>query len=135
MENICKLALNRAVDNSKTIHRYAPIPREELFDEILEPIYRAECVDICVTSCLTDTQSRSFEAIQCYHVMAVLFGVFSLGALFDTDRQPYSSESQEYCYLARVALSCNSQATRLSITGHVSEYLFLDRLQLNSVST
>jgi hypothetical protein len=26
------------------LYRCAPIPREELFDEILEPIYRAECV-------------------------------------------------------------------------------------------
>ncbi|KAF8218975.1 hypothetical protein L208DRAFT_1345035 [Tricholoma matsutake] len=92
------------------INRYAPIPRKELFDEILEPIYRAD----------------SFDAIQCYHVIAVLLGVFSLGALFDSDRQPFSAESQEYCYLARIALSCNPHVTRLSILGYalVAQYLF-----------
>jgi hypothetical protein len=72
--------------------------------------------------------------MECYHVMAVLLGVFSLGVLFDTDRQPFSAEAQEYCYLARVALSCNPHVTRLSIMGYVSGYMFLDRLVLNSVS-
>jgi len=88
----------------------APIPREELFDEILEPIYRAD----------------SFETLQSSHGLAVLLGVFSLGALCDTDRQPFSTEAQEYCYLARIALSCSSQVTRLSIMGYalVAQYLF-----------
>ena len=73
---------------------------------------------------LLNSLSSSFEALQCPHGLAVLLGVFSLGALCDADRQPFSTEAQEYCYLARIALNCSSQVTRLSITGYVSECMF-----------
>jgi len=66
--------------------------------------------------------------------MAVLFGVFSLGALFDTDRQSFSPESQEYCFLARTALAYNAQVTPLSITGYVSSKRTLHQLVLISMS-
>lgn len=122
MGNICKLTLSTFFRTTEPTYRNSPIPRDELFDEILEPMYRAECVQPILKSVPSNLLFSSFESIKCIHVLGVLFAVFSLGALLDTDRQPFSVESQEYCYLARVALSSSHQVTRMSILGFVRIY-------------
>jgi len=40
----------------------------------------------------------------CWPTVALLFAVFSLGALFDPARPPFSIESEEYYLLSRVTL-------------------------------
>ncbi|KAG6919080.1 hypothetical protein DXG01_009333 [Tephrocybe rancida] len=47
--------------------------------------------------------------------VALLFSVFAIGALFDPERQPYSVESQEFYYLARAVVRCDSRPSRALI--------------------
>ncbi|KAH0591557.1 hypothetical protein H2248_001613 [Termitomyces sp. 'cryptogamus'] len=88
---------------------YTPVPRTELFDEILTTIYRVD----------------SHEAFTNFDLLALLFGVFALGAYFDPNRQPYSVESQEFYHISRAVLRLSSQATQASIQAriHVVQYL------------
>ncbi|KAG6856116.1 hypothetical protein H0H87_007330 [Tephrocybe sp. NHM501043] len=78
---------------------YTPVPRAELFDEILTSIYRLD----------------SFEGFSNPDSVALLFSVFAIGALFDPDRQPYSVESQEFYHLARAIVRCDSRPSRTLI--------------------
>ncbi|KAF8079273.1 fungal-specific transcription factor domain-containing protein [Lyophyllum atratum] len=88
---------------------YTPVPRTELFDEILTNVYRAD----------------SFEALTCHHSLSLLLVVFAIGALFDADRQPYSTEAQEFYHLSRAALRFNANTTRISIQAliHIAQYV------------
>ncbi|KAF5384815.1 hypothetical protein D9615_000960 [Tricholomella constricta] len=88
---------------------YTPIPRTELFDEILASVYRTD----------------SFEAVPCHHSLSLLLIVFALAALFDPDKQPYSIEAQEFYHLSRAALRFDPQTTRISIQAliHLAQYL------------
>jgi hypothetical protein len=107
--------------------RFTPIPQQELFDEILTPIYQAKCVQFGLPKrdFFINTLLRSFELRQC-HALALLLIVFALGALFDAKRQPQSTEAQQYDHLARTLLAFNPQATCLSITASVSLYTLVD---------
>ncbi|TFK42263.1 hypothetical protein BDQ12DRAFT_710525 [Crucibulum laeve] len=67
---------------------YTSIPRVELFDNILMKVYRAE----------------SFETFDAYHSLALLFIVFALATLFDTNRPPCAIEAHEYYYVSRISL-------------------------------
>lgn len=44
----------------------------------------------------------------CPHRLALLFSIFSLGALFDPAQEPNNVQSDDYYHLARVALSFKS---------------------------
>ncbi|KAJ3763088.1 fungal-specific transcription factor domain-containing protein [Lentinula raphanica] len=92
-------------------YMYTPLPRVELFDDILSCIYRSD----------------SFDAIRCYHSLSLLFIVFALASLFDSNL-PHPVQAQEYFYLSKAALSFNppfSHTTLKSIwcTIHIAQYL------------
>ncbi|GLB43693.1 putative fungal specific transcription factor [Lyophyllum shimeji] len=88
---------------------YTPVPRRELFDEILTAVYRVD----------------SFEALTLHHSLALLLIVFAIAALFDTDREPYSTGAQEFYLLSRATLRFNPRTTRTSIQAliHIAQYL------------
>ncbi|KAJ3984929.1 fungal-specific transcription factor domain-containing protein [Lentinula detonsa] len=91
---------------------YTPLPRIELFDEILACIYRSD----------------SFDAVECYHSLSLLFIVFALASLFDSDLPSFSVQAQEYFYLSKAALTFNppfSHTTLKSIwcTIHMAQFL------------
>ncbi|KAF9259356.1 hypothetical protein L218DRAFT_908477 [Marasmius fiardii PR-910] len=97
---------------------YPTVPRSELFDEVMSPVYRA----------------GNFSSIECYHSVALLFSVFALASLFDTTRPPYSVEAQEYFYLSRatVALDPPTKRTTLRMCQailHMAQYLELSDWQ------
>ncbi|KAF9021153.1 hypothetical protein BDZ89DRAFT_1019781 [Hymenopellis radicata] len=92
---------------------YAPLPRKELFDEVLMGVYRAESFP---------TMSPS-----CHHKLSLLFGVFALASLFDQEKHAYSVEAQEYFYLSKAAFgfsSINRNTTLHAIQAmlHFSQY-------------
>ncbi|KAH9950983.1 fungal-specific transcription factor domain-containing protein [Amylocystis lapponica] len=70
-------------------YMWCPIPREQLFDEIMGSVYRS------------GTQACNLAST---HAFSLLFTIFSLATLFDLDQPPYSVEAQEYHLLARVCL-------------------------------
>ncbi|THH05829.1 hypothetical protein EW145_g4510 [Phellinidium pouzarii] len=51
----------------------------------------------------------------CPHRLALLFAIFSLGALFDPARPPYNPESDDYYHLARVSLSFKSAVLETTV--------------------
>ncbi|GBE77611.1 hypothetical protein SCP_0104910 [Sparassis crispa] len=67
-----------------------PIPREQVFDEIMGEIYRA-----------TPPSDTCFS---CSHATSLLFAIFALATLFDLDAPPYAIEAHEYYLLARLCL-------------------------------
>ncbi|KAK1228600.1 hypothetical protein PQX77_008350 [Marasmius sp. AFHP31] len=97
---------------------YPPVPRAELFDDVLAMVYRA----------------GDFSHINCHHSVALLFSVFSLASLFDTTRTPYNVEAQEYFYLARATVGINPVMKRTTLrmiqtTLHLAQYLELSDWQ------
>ncbi|KIJ13816.1 hypothetical protein PAXINDRAFT_170130 [Paxillus involutus ATCC 200175] len=106
------------LDWGKTL--WNPLSRHELFDGVLESVYRAE----------------SYESIPGPHDLSLLFSVFSLAALFDFDRPAYSVEAYEYYILSHVALnfSCACTDTTLHTVHavlHIVQYLDLSDLQMD----
>ncbi|KAF8909503.1 fungal-specific transcription factor domain-containing protein [Mucidula mucida] len=92
---------------------YAPLPRKELFDEVLMGVYRAESFP---------TMSPS-----CHHKLSLLFAVFALACLLDQEKHAYSVEAQEYFYLSKAAFgfsSINRNTTLHAIQAmlHFSQY-------------
>ncbi|KAH7887837.1 fungal-specific transcription factor domain-containing protein [Phlebopus sp. FC_14] len=85
------------MENAAWIFR--PISREELIDEILAPVY-----------VLAQNRNKNSEprAEVSPHTLAVLYMVFSHGALTDLTLPPYNSEAENYFHLGRVALSLRS---------------------------
>ncbi|KAG6827101.1 hypothetical protein H0H92_013213 [Tricholoma furcatifolium] len=97
---------------------YTPVPRTELFDEILVGIYRVD--RLTVLSCLDS--------------LSLLFSIFALGALFDPEREAYSVESQEYYYLARAVLRFGSRPSRNLIQAHSCDDLHIKlRLEISQI--
>ncbi|KAF5337739.1 hypothetical protein D9758_016027 [Tetrapyrgos nigripes] len=82
-------------------YMYAALPRNELLDDILAPVYRVD----------------SFSSLSNVHTLGLLFIIFALGALFDQDQQPYSLEAKEYFLLARAA---KNYATGVEMRGKKS---------------
>ncbi|KAF8167169.1 fungal-specific transcription factor domain-containing protein [Crassisporium funariophilum] len=68
---------------------YSPIPRKELIDDILSSVYEA----------------KSPKSPGHYHPLSLLFIVFAIATLFDTNRKPYSDETQEYYHLSKASLN------------------------------
>ncbi|KAF8076284.1 fungal-specific transcription factor domain-containing protein [Lyophyllum atratum] len=79
---------------------FRPIKRDELIDEILTPIYKS----------LRERHATESPGphIIFPHKLAVLFLVFSLGALVDLTLEPYNTESETYYHLSRACLSLRS---------------------------
>ncbi|KAH9837369.1 fungal-specific transcription factor domain-containing protein [Rhodofomes roseus] len=69
-----------------------PMPRAELFDDILGSVYK--------------TQPDSACNIASTHAFSVLYMVFALATLFDPNVAPYSVEAHEYYVLSRICLRC-----------------------------
>lgn len=69
-----------------------PIPRKELFDDILGAVYRF----VPNSSC--DLAST--------HAIGLLFIVFALATLFDPAVPPHAIEAHEYYLLSRICLRC-----------------------------
>ncbi|TFY63364.1 hypothetical protein EVJ58_g3293 [Rhodofomes roseus] len=67
-----------------------PMPRAELFDDILGSVYK--------------TQPDSACNIASTHAFSVLYMVFALATLFDPNVAPYSVEAHEYYVLSRICL-------------------------------
>ncbi|KAF5387497.1 hypothetical protein D9757_006516 [Collybiopsis confluens] len=49
----------------------------------------------------------SFDSLECYHSLSLLFVVFALASLFDPDLPSRSIQSQEYFFLSKAALGFN----------------------------
>ncbi|KAF8239589.1 hypothetical protein L208DRAFT_1420701 [Tricholoma matsutake] len=79
---------------------FQPLRREEMIDEILSPVYKA----------MKDKQTNSPSAIESIspHKLAVLFLIFTLGALVDLTLDPYNTESETYYHLSCACLSLRS---------------------------
>ncbi|GJF00201.1 fungal-specific transcription factor domain-containing protein [Phanerochaete sordida] len=75
---------------------WQPVPRTQLYDEILSVIYRSLPIG------LNDNNVVSS------HAAAVLYMVFALASLFDPDLPQYSTIATEYFLLSRLALRCAS---------------------------
>lgn len=94
--------------------RYTPLPRTQLFDEILASIYRSECVNpifaFIYSTEFMSVLSRysSFDTIRCYHSLSLIFIIFAIASLFDPSLPSCSVQAQEYFYLSKAALSFNS---------------------------
>ncbi|KZT08809.1 uncharacterized protein LAESUDRAFT_648494 [Laetiporus sulphureus 93-53] len=69
-----------------------PIPRDELFDEIMGRVYQSVPEQVC--------------SLSSTHATSLLFMVFALTTLFDPSMPPYSIEAHEYYLLARLSLRC-----------------------------
>ncbi|KAF8974208.1 fungal-specific transcription factor domain-containing protein [Flammula alnicola] len=79
---------------------FRPLNREELIDEILSPIYK-------VVKQKQTTGSYTLHAVSA-HKLAVMFLIFSVGALVDLTLQPCSKEADLYYHLGRGCLSLRS---------------------------
>ncbi|KJA29960.1 hypothetical protein HYPSUDRAFT_210788 [Hypholoma sublateritium FD-334 SS-4] len=79
---------------------FRPIKREELIDEILSPIYKA-------VKDKSATGSYTLNNVSA-HKLAVMFHVFSLGALVDLTLEPCNKEADLYHHLGRACLSLRS---------------------------
>ncbi|KAJ4470836.1 fungal-specific transcription factor domain-containing protein [Lentinula aciculospora] len=93
-------------------YMYTPLPRIELFDEILTCIYRSD----------------SFDALGCYHSLSLIFIVFALASLFDPDLPSCSIQAQEYFYLSKAALNFNPPFSHTTLKSvwcmiHVAQFL------------
>ena len=49
--------------------------------------------------------SRPFNSSEHFHALSLLFIVFAIATLFDSNTQPYSSQAQVYYHLSRTSLS------------------------------
>ncbi|EKM61712.1 uncharacterized protein PHACADRAFT_204880 [Phanerochaete carnosa HHB-10118-sp] len=74
---------------------WQPIPRAQLYDEILSVIYRSLPIGVD-------------NSVVSNHAAAVLYIVFALATLFDPDMPPYPALATEYFLLSRLALRCAS---------------------------
>ncbi|EIW87438.1 hypothetical protein CONPUDRAFT_45173, partial [Coniophora puteana RWD-64-598 SS2] len=100
---------------------WSPMQRSELFDEVIQGVYRAE----------------SFDSMASSHYLALLFSVFALASLFDERKSPYSAEAQEYAVLSHVALNFKSPCFETSVYTvhallHMATYLDLSDLKMDS---
>ncbi|KAL0582042.1 hypothetical protein V5O48_000100 [Marasmius crinis-equi] len=101
---------------------FSPIRREEIVDDVLTPIYRN----------LNQIQQNpgsddSYSAIS-PHKLAVLYIIFSLGALTDLTLDPYNTEAENYFQMGKAALGLRAvfdsqelstiQAVALAATYH-----------------
>ncbi|TCD62867.1 hypothetical protein EIP91_006273 [Steccherinum ochraceum] len=73
---------------------WTPIPRNQLFDEILGVIYR--------TTPLFTEETNLVST----HALSLLFMVFALASSLDMEKLPYAVEAREYYFMARLALKC-----------------------------
>lgn len=83
------------MENAAWIFR--PIRREELIDDILTPVYTLAQMRKNNTSS-PDTECTA-------HTIAVLYMIFTQGALMDLTLPPCNQEAENYFQLGRVALS------------------------------
>ncbi|KAF8650271.1 hypothetical protein AX16_005325 [Volvariella volvacea WC 439] len=94
---------------------YTALPRREVWDEILAPLYR----------------SRPAIGAPCQsHALALIFIIFALGALFDPHREPYSASAHEYYRLARTTLNLAPPVTETTLASiqtliHMAQFLDL----------
>ncbi|KIK58189.1 hypothetical protein GYMLUDRAFT_45397 [Collybiopsis luxurians FD-317 M1] len=93
-------------------YMYTPLLRTELFDDILYCIYRSD----------------SFDRLECYHSLSLLFAIFALASLFNPDLPSCSIQAQEYFFLSKAALGFSppqSHTTLKSIwcTVHLAQFL------------
>lgn len=79
---------------------FQPIRREELIDDILTPVYALAQKRKNNTS-TSNTESPA-------HTLAVLYMVFTQGALMDLTLPPCNQEAENYFHLGRMALSLRS---------------------------
>ena len=85
---------------------YNPIPRSELIDEILALVYRYEYVfTVFSLPDILIQPYRHLSAFEQYNAVSLLFIIFAIATLFDSNKQPYSTEAHEYYYLARATLN------------------------------
>lgn len=49
--------------------------------------------------------SRSFNSSEHFHALSLLFIIFAIATLFDSNAQPYSTQAQVYYHLSRTSLS------------------------------
>jgi hypothetical protein len=49
--------------------------------------------------------SRSFNSSEHFHALSLLFIIFAIATLFDSNSQPFSAEAQVYYHLSRTSLS------------------------------
>ncbi|GAW04046.1 hypothetical protein LENED_005812 [Lentinula edodes] len=93
-------------------YMYTPLPRTQLFDEILASIYRSD----------------SFDTVRCYHSLSLIFIIFAIASLFDPSLPSCSVQAQEYFYLSKAALSFNSPFSHTTFKSiwcmlHIAQFL------------
>jgi hypothetical protein len=49
--------------------------------------------------------SRPFNSSEHFHALSLLYIIFAIATLFDSNTQPYSSQAQVYYHLSRTSLS------------------------------
>ncbi|KAH8099453.1 fungal-specific transcription factor domain-containing protein [Cristinia sonorae] len=78
---------------------WTPLPRNQLFDEILGVIYR--------TTPLFTNETNLVST----HALSLLFMVFALASSLDLEKPAYQTEAREYYFMARLALKCAPPVT------------------------
>ncbi|KAH8094589.1 fungal-specific transcription factor domain-containing protein [Phellopilus nigrolimitatus] len=92
------------------------VSREALYEEFIAHVYHLP------------NRAWADTPYTCPHRLALVFAIFSLGALFDSSRPPYNPEADDYYHLARVALSFKSSVHETTVYSvmtilHVAFYL------------
>ncbi|KAF7975557.1 hypothetical protein HWV62_9243 [Athelia sp. TMB] len=77
-----------------------PLQRDELIEEILDPVYMAK-QDRENPLCVVDTKVSP-------HKISALFSIFAMGALVDLTQPAFSGEGERYHHCARAALALRS---------------------------
>ncbi|KAF7298747.1 Zn(2)-C6 fungal-type domain-containing protein [Mycena indigotica] len=100
------------------------LQRTELLDDVLDAVYRA----------------GSFAMMRTHHSLSLLFSVFSIATLFDSDQEAYSVQAQEFHYLARAALALSSPVRHTTLAAvqsllHMAHYVDLSDWEGDTAST
>ncbi|TFK21631.1 hypothetical protein FA15DRAFT_672387 [Coprinopsis marcescibilis] len=93
-------------------HLYSPVPRIELYDDILMMVYR----------------DQSFDSFQVHHALALLFIIFALASHFNETKDRYAVNADEYYQLARTTLAFASPVRHTTVSSiqtliHMAQYL------------
>ncbi|KDQ61406.1 hypothetical protein JAAARDRAFT_30847 [Jaapia argillacea MUCL 33604] len=93
---------------------FRPVRREELVDEVMTPIYNViKQKDLSESDPSVAKPTPLGES--CPHKMALLYMVFSIGALVDLTLSAYNEEAHQYFEMGRAALALRSIAESPSI--------------------
>ncbi|KAF9654413.1 hypothetical protein BDM02DRAFT_3182209 [Thelephora ganbajun] len=83
-------------------HIWDGIPREELYEEVLDSVYN---------------QKWEINSARSAHAFSLLYTVFALATLFDTTKTPGAVEAEEYYMLASAAMSLAPPAMHTTLWG------------------